>query len=77
MYFLSLSPPVLLKFRTDKSRDPRPGSFAEDSQLLLQIRDDLLEAMGVNPELVPNNFVRFLLTHQLFSIYHIAYLLGV
>ncbi|KAK1785943.1 hypothetical protein P4O66_017700, partial [Electrophorus voltai] len=39
-------PTVLLKFRTDKGRDPHPGSYAEDSCLLLQIRDDLLEAVG-------------------------------
>ncbi|XP_076832419.1 SUMO-activating enzyme subunit 1 isoform X2 [Brachyhypopomus gauderio] len=48
---------VLLKFRTDKGRDPHPGSYAEDSRLLLQIRDDLLEAMGVSPDLLPDSFV--------------------
>ncbi|XP_026853451.2 SUMO-activating enzyme subunit 1 [Electrophorus electricus] len=48
---------VLLKFRTDKGRDPHPGSYAEDSCLLLQIRDDLLEAVDVNPELLPDSFV--------------------
>ncbi|TSN39335.1 SUMO-activating enzyme subunit 1 [Bagarius yarrelli] len=50
---------VLLKFRTDKGRDPHSASFAEDSQLLLQIRDDLLESMGVNPELLHDNFASY------------------
>ncbi|XP_036417254.1 SUMO-activating enzyme subunit 1 [Colossoma macropomum] len=50
---------VLLKFRTDKGRNPDPGCFAEDSRLLLQIRDDVLEAMGVNPELLPDSFVSY------------------
>ncbi|XP_026138096.1 SUMO-activating enzyme subunit 1 isoform X1 [Carassius auratus] len=50
---------VLLKFRTDKGRDPQPDSFAEDSQLLLQIRDDVLETMGLSSELVPNTFVSY------------------
>uniref|UniRef100_A0A8C1GNB6 SUMO-activating enzyme subunit 1 n=1 Tax=Cyprinus carpio TaxID=7962 RepID=A0A8C1GNB6_CYPCA len=50
---------VLLKFRTDKGRDPQPDSFAEDSQLLLQIRDDVLETMGLSSELLPNTFVSY------------------
>ncbi|XP_066519816.1 SUMO-activating enzyme subunit 1 [Hoplias malabaricus] len=50
---------VLLKFRTDIGRNPDPSSFSEDSHLLLQIRDDVLEAMGVNPELLPDNFVSY------------------
>ncbi|KAI4886504.1 hypothetical protein NFI96_024875, partial [Prochilodus magdalenae] len=50
---------VLLKFRTDKGRNPDPSSFAEDSRLLLQIRDDVLEALGVNPELLPDSFVSY------------------
>ncbi|XP_048837220.1 SUMO-activating enzyme subunit 1 [Brienomyrus brachyistius] len=48
---------VLLKFRTDKGRDPHPGTFAEDSFLLQQIRDDVLEAQGLGSELLPDNFV--------------------
>ncbi len=51
---------MLLKFRTDKGRDPQPDSFAEDSQLLLQIRDDVLETMDLSSELLPNTFVRYL-----------------
>ncbi|KAK9962156.1 hypothetical protein ABG768_007534 [Culter alburnus] len=50
---------VLLKFRTDKGRDPQPDSFAEDSHLLLQIRDDVLETMGLSSELLPNTFVSY------------------
>ncbi|TRY99758.1 hypothetical protein DNTS_020933 [Danionella cerebrum] len=50
---------VLLKFRTDKGRDPQPDSFAEDSQLLLQIRDDVLESMGLSSDLLPNTFVSY------------------
>lgn len=56
---------MLLKFRTDKGRDPQPDSFAEDSHLLLQIRDDVLETMGLSSELLPNTFVRYLLTQKL------------
>lgn len=48
---------VLLKFRTDKGRDPYPESFVADSQLLRQIRDDVLEAMGVSNDLIPQDFV--------------------
>lgn len=50
---------VLLKFRTDKGRDPHPESFDVDSQLLRQIRDDVLEAMGVSSELLPHDFVSY------------------
>lgn len=50
---------VMLKFRTDKGRDPGPLSFAEDSQLLKQIRDDVLGAMGVSSDLLSDCFVRY------------------
>lgn len=50
---------VLLKFRTDKGRDPQPDSFGEDSHLLLQIRDDVLETMGLSSELLSNTFVSY------------------
>ena len=50
--------PVLLKFRTDKGRDPSSDTFGEDSELLLQIRNDVLDALGVNPDLLPEDFVR-------------------
>lgn len=54
---LSLSP-VLLKFRTDKGRDPLPESYAEDSELLLQIRNEVLDSLGVSADLLPVDFVR-------------------
>ncbi|XP_041663849.1 SUMO-activating enzyme subunit 1 [Cheilinus undulatus] len=50
---------VLLKFRTDKGRDPDPQSFAEDSELLKQIRDDVLEALAVRGDLLNDDFVSF------------------
>ncbi|KAL0972971.1 hypothetical protein UPYG_G00197160 [Umbra pygmaea] len=49
---------VLLKFRTDKGRDPYPESFSDDSALLRQIRDDVLEAMGLSSDLLPHDFGR-------------------
>ncbi|KAF6079319.1 SUMO1 activating enzyme subunit 1 [Phyllostomus discolor] len=54
-YFLTL----LLKFRTDKGRDPSSDTFGEDSELLLQIRNDVLDALGVSPDLLPEDFVRY------------------
>ncbi|CAL8334572.1 unnamed protein product [Boreogadus saida] len=50
---------VLLKFRTDKGRDPAPQSQGEDGQLLRQIRDDVLESMGLNRELLSDDFVSY------------------
>ncbi|KAL4647424.1 SUMO-activating enzyme subunit 1 isoform X2 [Arapaima gigas] len=50
---------VLLKFRTDKGRDPQPSSFADDAPLLQQIRDDVLEAQGLSSELIPDHFVSY------------------
>lgn len=49
---------MLLKFRTDKGRDPSCDTFGEDSELLLQIRNDVLDSLGVNPDLLPEDFVR-------------------
>lgn len=49
---------MLLKFRTDKGRDPSCDSYSEDSELLLQIRNDVLDSMGVTPDLLPDDFVR-------------------
>jgi ubiquitin-like 1-activating enzyme E1 A len=49
---------VLLKFRTDKGRDPSSDTHREDSELLLQIRNDVLESLGVSPNLLPDDFVR-------------------
>ncbi|MBN3300678.1 SAE1 enzyme, partial [Amia calva] len=50
---------VLLKFRTDKGRDPHPATFPADSQLLLQIRDDVLDSMGLGSELLPDEFISY------------------
>ncbi|XP_064157391.1 SUMO-activating enzyme subunit 1 [Anguilla rostrata] len=50
---------VLLKFRTDKGRDPHPSSFAEDAPLLRQIRDDVLEAQGLSSDLLSDDFVTY------------------
>ncbi len=69
---------MLLKFRTDKGRDPQPDSFAEDSQLLLQIRDDVLETMDLSSELLPNTFVRYLQMQKLCVLFiliqHVSFL---
>ncbi|XP_039624193.1 SUMO-activating enzyme subunit 1 [Polypterus senegalus] len=48
---------VLLKFRTDKGRDPLPECFPEDSELLLQIRNDVLDSQGLSSDLLPDDFV--------------------
>ncbi|XP_061637628.1 SUMO-activating enzyme subunit 1 [Phyllopteryx taeniolatus] len=50
---------VLLKFRTDKGRDPDPQCFAEDSQLLSQIRQDVLETLAVSGDLLNDDFISF------------------
>lgn len=47
-----------MKFRTDKGRDPKPSTFQEDCDLLLQIRNDLLDSMSVNPDLLEEDFAR-------------------
>uniref|UniRef100_A0A8I5ZL60 SUMO-activating enzyme subunit 1 n=1 Tax=Rattus norvegicus TaxID=10116 RepID=A0A8I5ZL60_RAT len=49
---------VLLKFRTDKGRDPTSDSYSEDAELLLQIRNDVFDSLGVSPDLLPDDFVR-------------------
>uniref|UniRef100_A0A3Q4HDI9 SUMO1 activating enzyme subunit 1 n=1 Tax=Neolamprologus brichardi TaxID=32507 RepID=A0A3Q4HDI9_NEOBR len=49
----------LLKFRTDKGRDPDPQSFPEDSQLLRQIRDDVLESLSLNSDLLNDDFISY------------------
>uniref|UniRef100_A0A3Q1B0X6 SUMO1 activating enzyme subunit 1 n=1 Tax=Amphiprion ocellaris TaxID=80972 RepID=A0A3Q1B0X6_AMPOC len=50
---------VLLKFHTDKGRDPDPKSFPEDSQLLRQIRDDVLEALALSADLLNDDFISY------------------
>lgn len=50
---------MLLKFRTDKGRDPASESYSEDSELLLQIRNDVFDSLGISPDLLPDDFVRY------------------
>ncbi|XP_053728698.1 SUMO-activating enzyme subunit 1 isoform X3 [Synchiropus splendidus] len=50
---------VLLKFRTDKGRDPDPQAFPEDSKLLKQIRDDVLETLSLRGDLLSDDFISF------------------
>ncbi|XP_057695203.1 SUMO-activating enzyme subunit 1 isoform X2 [Corythoichthys intestinalis] len=50
---------VMLKFRTDKGRDPDPKCFKEDSQLLSQIRQDVLSTLGVDGDLFKDDFINF------------------
>ncbi|XP_074872750.1 SUMO-activating enzyme subunit 1 isoform X2 [Carettochelys insculpta] len=50
---------VLLKFRTDAGRDPLPERYAQDSALLLQIRNEVLAALGVGAHLLPDDFVSY------------------
>uniref|UniRef100_UPI00398E904B SUMO-activating enzyme subunit 1 n=1 Tax=Pristiophorus japonicus TaxID=55135 RepID=UPI00398E904B len=48
---------VLLKFRTDKARDPMPESYGDDSDLLLQLRNEVLDSLGVKTDLVTDEFI--------------------
>ncbi|XP_031746332.1 SUMO-activating enzyme subunit 1 isoform X1 [Xenopus tropicalis] len=50
---------VLMKFRTDKKRDPQPSNYQEDSELLLQICSDVLDSLGVSPDLLPKDFASY------------------
>ncbi|NXN07052.1 SAE1 enzyme, partial [Indicator maculatus] len=47
---------VLLKFRTDTGRDPSPQSYAQDSERLLQLRREVLQGLGLEPGLLPDDF---------------------
>lgn len=47
---------VLLKFRTVKARDPSPDSYADDCELLLQMRNDVLDSLGVKSDLLTDEF---------------------
>uniref|UniRef100_H2L7U0 SUMO1 activating enzyme subunit 1 n=1 Tax=Oryzias latipes TaxID=8090 RepID=H2L7U0_ORYLA len=50
---------VLLKFRTDKGRDPDPQSSEEDGELLRQIRSDVLDALGLSASLLNDDFISY------------------
>ncbi|XP_051900342.1 SUMO-activating enzyme subunit 1 [Pristis pectinata] len=48
---------VLLKFRNVKARDPSPDSYGDDSELLLQLRNDVLDSLGVKSDLLADEFI--------------------
>ncbi|KAH0631467.1 hypothetical protein JD844_005799, partial [Phrynosoma platyrhinos] len=48
---------VLLKFRSEKDRDPCVQNCAEDAEVLLQMRNDVLASLGVESDLLPDDFV--------------------
>uniref|UniRef100_A0A2K5ZQD3 SUMO-activating enzyme subunit 1 n=1 Tax=Mandrillus leucophaeus TaxID=9568 RepID=A0A2K5ZQD3_MANLE len=50
---------VLPKFCTEKGRDPSSDTYGEDSELLLPIRNDVLDSLGISPDLLPEDFVRY------------------
>ncbi|KAM8954090.1 SUMO-activating enzyme subunit 1 [Pelodytes ibericus] len=50
---------VIMKFRTDKGRDPLPRTYQDDSELLLQIRNDLLTSLGVSTDLLAEDFASY------------------
>ncbi|XP_068173591.1 SUMO-activating enzyme subunit 1 [Antennarius striatus] len=50
---------VMLKFRTDKGRDPDPQNADEDIELLRQIQNDVLEAMGVSSDLLSDDVTSY------------------
>ncbi|XP_066494361.1 SUMO-activating enzyme subunit 1 isoform X1 [Tiliqua scincoides] len=47
---------VLMRFRTEKGRDPSPQSSREDAEALLQLRTDVLGSLGVGTDLLPDDF---------------------
>ncbi|XP_048120634.1 SUMO-activating enzyme subunit 1 [Alosa alosa] len=50
---------VLLKFRSDKGRDPQPAKFTEDSERLLQLCEDVLQSKGLQGDLLPQDFTSY------------------
>uniref|UniRef100_A0A8D0B4R7 SUMO-activating enzyme subunit 1 n=1 Tax=Salvator merianae TaxID=96440 RepID=A0A8D0B4R7_SALMN len=50
---------VLLKFRTEKGRDPSQQSYTEDAKMLLQLRVAVLTSLGLGTDLLPDDFVSF------------------
>ncbi|XP_007433858.1 SUMO-activating enzyme subunit 1 [Python bivittatus] len=47
---------VLLKFRTEKGRDPSPQSYMDDAEVLRQMRTDVLASLGVGTDLIADDF---------------------
>jgi len=50
---------VLLKFRSDKGRDPQPANFSEDAERLLQLSKDVLQPKGLQTDVLPHDFTSF------------------
>ncbi|KAL1785185.1 SUMO-activating enzyme subunit 1 isoform X1 [Sigmodon hispidus] len=48
-----------VKEHWNKGRDPSSDSYSEDAELLLQIRNDVLDSLGISPDLLPDDFVRY------------------
>uniref|UniRef100_A0A2K5NHA8 SUMO1 activating enzyme subunit 1 n=1 Tax=Cercocebus atys TaxID=9531 RepID=A0A2K5NHA8_CERAT len=49
----------LLKFYTFNTIYPSSDTYEEDSELLLQIRNDVLDSLGISPDLLPEDFVSY------------------
>ncbi|KAK9394188.1 SUMO-activating enzyme subunit 1 [Crotalus adamanteus] len=47
---------VLFKFRIQKGRDPSPQSYLEDSEVLRQMRLDVLASLDVGTDLIADDF---------------------
>ncbi|XP_032939864.1 SUMO-activating enzyme subunit 1 [Catharus ustulatus] len=50
---------VLLRFRSVTGRDPSPLRVPQDSEVLLRLRREVLEALGVGAQLLPEQFHSF------------------
>uniref|UniRef100_A0A6J0T687 SUMO-activating enzyme subunit 1 n=1 Tax=Pogona vitticeps TaxID=103695 RepID=A0A6J0T687_9SAUR len=50
---------VLLRFRTEKGRDPSLQNCAEDAERLLQLRTEVLGSLGVAVDLLPDDFASY------------------
>ncbi|KAM7004039.1 SUMO-activating enzyme subunit 1 [Passerculus sandwichensis] len=50
---------VLLSFRSQVGRDPCPLRAPQDSALLLRLRREVLQGLGVTPQLLPEQFHSF------------------
>ncbi|CAM9494308.1 SUMO-activating enzyme subunit 1 isoform X1 [Lampetra fluviatilis] len=52
-YFLTK---VLLRFRMEQGRDPAPQTQTEDTELLRQLRDAVIEESGAGGDMIPDGF---------------------
>ncbi|KAK3925902.1 SUMO-activating enzyme subunit 1 [Frankliniella fusca] len=48
---------ILLKFRSEKKRDPAPGTRVEDMEELLKLKKEVLKEMSIPLEKVPDNLL--------------------